>query len=309
MYRIDDPSAVAKMPEPEAVGVPGFFTEGTPGVQQATLVRAAWLNAVQEELMAIIAAGGQAPSKTNYGQLLAALRSAGTFKTAAQFDISTKVATMEALKRGAGGFAGSVSLISSRNLLASDFGNVLRGTAGLLTLTLPTPASLGANVGDAVQLFSNTGSTLSVMPGPGVSLNYDGAIPSLLLKSGQSATLVVGGAGVWQFVNSTADLWCNADFARTTGSNNYYRLPGGRIVQEGSGLTDANGQLIVTFPISFVSSGSSFKSAAIHSGNSPLIIIEVKLLRGLAGTVFQAYMPNGAAVGAGYDINWKASGF
>jgi len=73
MRRIDDPSAVLVLPTPEAAGTEGFFTEGVPGVTQATLVRASFLNMVQEELRAIVVAGGLTPSKTTYNQILSAL--------------------------------------------------------------------------------------------------------------------------------------------------------------------------------------------------------------------------------------------
>lgn len=74
MFRIDDPSAVAALPVPEAVGNPGFFTEGSPGTLAATLVRASFLNMVQEELISILVAGGVTPSKATYNQVLAAIR-------------------------------------------------------------------------------------------------------------------------------------------------------------------------------------------------------------------------------------------
>lgn len=75
MYRIDDASAVTSMPTPEAAGAEGFWTEGNPATGvPATLERASWFNAIQEELRAIAVAGGQTPSKTSYNQILLALQ-------------------------------------------------------------------------------------------------------------------------------------------------------------------------------------------------------------------------------------------
>lgn len=75
MFRIDDPSAANALPTPEAAGTPGYFTEGNPGGGvAATLLRASWLNMLQEEIMAILAAASISPSKTTYNQLLAAIR-------------------------------------------------------------------------------------------------------------------------------------------------------------------------------------------------------------------------------------------
>jgi hypothetical protein len=93
MFRIDDPTAAAALPDPEAAGTEAYFTEGNPGVTSATLVRASWLNMIQEELRAIVIAAGLTPSKTTYNQILTALRSTGVFQTPAANDNSTKVAT------------------------------------------------------------------------------------------------------------------------------------------------------------------------------------------------------------------------
>jgi hypothetical protein len=75
MFRIDDPSAATSLPVPEAAGTPGYWTEGNPATGvPATLERASWFNAIQEEMMNILAAGGVTPSKTTYNQVLAALQ-------------------------------------------------------------------------------------------------------------------------------------------------------------------------------------------------------------------------------------------
>jgi hypothetical protein len=74
MYRIDDPSASATLPTPEAALTEGYWTEGNPGTgTPATLERASWFNMIQEELRAIVVAGGLTPSKTTYNQVLSAM--------------------------------------------------------------------------------------------------------------------------------------------------------------------------------------------------------------------------------------------
>lgn len=77
MHRIDDPSAVPTLPAPRPQGTPGYFSGGSPGSGgfAATVVRHEWMNAVQEELVAVIAAAGIPLDKTSNTQLLAALRS------------------------------------------------------------------------------------------------------------------------------------------------------------------------------------------------------------------------------------------
>jgi hypothetical protein len=82
MHRIDDPTAVPTLPAPRPAGTPGFFTGGSPGTGGflATVVRYEFMNALQEELVAVIQAAGLTLDKTNDNQLLAALRQMLRFK-------------------------------------------------------------------------------------------------------------------------------------------------------------------------------------------------------------------------------------
>lgn len=72
MFRIDSSGVSASLPTPAALGATsGYFQDGT-GVTP-TIVTADWANAVQEEIVAVIAQAGIALDKTNRAQLLAAL--------------------------------------------------------------------------------------------------------------------------------------------------------------------------------------------------------------------------------------------
>lgn len=73
MYRIDNDTASTIIPVPKPVGVPGYFTTGTVGGVPATIVEADFLNQVQEELMAILAAASINPSKTTSNQVIQAI--------------------------------------------------------------------------------------------------------------------------------------------------------------------------------------------------------------------------------------------
>ena len=74
MHRIDDPSAVSAIPTPLQPGTPGYFTDGSPTTgEEATIVRADWANAVQEELANVIESAGITLSKTDRTQLLQAI--------------------------------------------------------------------------------------------------------------------------------------------------------------------------------------------------------------------------------------------
>jgi hypothetical protein len=75
MFRIDDATAATSIPTPEVAGTEGYFTGGNPATATpATKVRASWLNMIQEELCAILAAAGIARSKTTYNQVNSALQ-------------------------------------------------------------------------------------------------------------------------------------------------------------------------------------------------------------------------------------------
>ncbi len=82
MHRIDDPTAVPTLPAPRPAGTPGYFTGGSPGSSgfAATVVRYEFMNALQEELAAIVETAGITLDKTNNAQVLAALRKVLRFK-------------------------------------------------------------------------------------------------------------------------------------------------------------------------------------------------------------------------------------
>lgn len=141
MQRIDDPTAATALPTPEAAGTPGYFTEGSPTAgTPATNVRGSWLNMVQEELMAIVAAAGISPSKTVYTQVLAAIRAmtadgariqglvgnnnAATPTT--QFDFSALAVTVRNPTSGATAVITNTGVITN-NLLFANAGPVANG--------------------------------------------------------------------------------------------------------------------------------------------------------------------------------------
>lgn len=75
MQRIQSVGTVNYLPEPQLSGQPGYFFGGDPNTgKQATVVTAAWLNMVQEELLAVVAAAGIEPDALTRDQLLQAIR-------------------------------------------------------------------------------------------------------------------------------------------------------------------------------------------------------------------------------------------
>lgn len=75
MYRTDADGSVAVMPTPDPIGTPGFYGPGNPSVgQQATVVSHEHLNAMQEEIAAVVEDVGIVLDKDDNAQLLAAIR-------------------------------------------------------------------------------------------------------------------------------------------------------------------------------------------------------------------------------------------
>ena len=74
MFRIDHPTAAAVLPAAAPAGTPGYFQGGNPATSTPrTVVTQDWANAVQEEIASVVLGAGLALSKTNNGQLLAAV--------------------------------------------------------------------------------------------------------------------------------------------------------------------------------------------------------------------------------------------
>src|SRR4051812_47040532 len=118
MFRIDDATAAAALPAPEAAATEGFFTEGSPGTAPATIVRASWLNRVQELLRGPVVDAGLTPTKTGYTQLRDALRRL---------------------------FAGNVSTVSATGSLTADQAGLVSVSAASADVTLTLPAANAAN--------------------------------------------------------------------------------------------------------------------------------------------------------------------
>lgn len=78
MYQIDVATAATALPTPAAPGTEGFFTDGNPASGlPATIVDADFMNMLMMELINLVEAAGQSPSKTTYNQVLTAIKTLG----------------------------------------------------------------------------------------------------------------------------------------------------------------------------------------------------------------------------------------
>ena len=174
--------------------------------------------------------------------------------TPPKFDASSKLANTDFVQRAQGNMVRYADVVESRPLTAEDMGCALYFPYPGKAITIPDPVSLGIphNSGKCVKFFGlfNTGTILAA---PGVNIGFDvGSVPSITIKQGQFLTLMATGPKVWQVIDSTAELWRNADFAAMLSSSGYQKQPGGMILQWGGGAqTPESGYVDVIFPIPF----------------------------------------------------------
>ncbi|RDU99240.1 hypothetical protein [Trinickia dinghuensis] len=75
MYQTDQPTAASALPTPSPAEAQGYFTGGNPVTGlAATVVDADFLNMVMMELINVVTASGQTPSKTTYNQVALAIK-------------------------------------------------------------------------------------------------------------------------------------------------------------------------------------------------------------------------------------------
>ena len=118
MFLIDTDQAVAEMPAPAGLGaLSGWFTDDAPGSSDGTVCSADWLNMLQAELLAILAAAGIAPSKAVTNQVLTAIRAL----------IATSIPTD----------FNSIGYFELPNGLIVQWGTAQTASNGMVTVTFP----------------------------------------------------------------------------------------------------------------------------------------------------------------------------
>ena len=177
-----------------------------------------------------------------------------TVATPPKFDESNRLVNAEFVQRAQGNMVQYRDVLESRTLTAQDMGCALYFPYAGKVLTIPTPASLGIppNSGKCVKFFGlvNAGTLVAAA---GVTIGFDvSMVQSITIKVGQYLTLMETGTNVWQVIDSTAEMWRNADFASALAINGYQKMAGGMIIQKGLVLTSSASEFVrFTFPIRF----------------------------------------------------------
>lgn len=175
MHRIDNATAAASLPTPAAPGTPGYWTKGDPGLgTPATVMDQDFFNAIQEELIGLLAAGGVTPAKGTNDQVA------------------------KVLKRLAAGNVTSVS--ATATLTADQVGLVLVSAAsGDVTLTLPAAnAAAGAPLRFIVQRTDSSANVVTIQRGGSDTIN--GLTTALTLPVGATVQMVSNGAAAWRIL-------------------------------------------------------------------------------------------------------------
>ncbi|MCA3342582.1 MAG: hypothetical protein ING24_09085 [Roseomonas sp.] len=268
MQRVSRSSAVPSLPAaPASPGAPGYFTGGNPGLGQgATVPGYEWFNAVQEELMAVIARSGL---------------------TASPSDLAQVRKSLDRL------FGGGFSVYANDATLSVDQSGVVNvdATAGPRVITLPLASAMnGRPIWFRIRKNDNSANAVTVQRAGADTI--EGQTTLVLSNGADAVRLVSDGGAAWQSLDGLAassarrgltrfasaaetDAGSLANVAvtpaglgisaRSFAASGYQRMPGGLIIQWGTNTLSGTTPVTVTFPIAFP---TAFRAAAANYENS-----------------------------------------
>jgi hypothetical protein len=187
VQRITDATAAGALPAPPVLTGPvGYFTGGLAGITPATRVRYWWLNMLQEEMLALLAAAGIAPDTTAtvFTQVLQAIlalpgKNVQIFTASGTFTVPPNVYKIKSTAVGGGGGGGGSSNTGSGSISTAPGG--ASGTAGwglyAVTPGATYPVTIGPGGSGGIANGSNgsaggTSSFGSLISAPGGSGSF-----------------------------------------------------------------------------------------------------------------------------------------
>lgn len=279
-----------------------FVDENLASGATGSLIPAVWGNGVTQEILSVVQAAGITPDETTNDQLLGALRSPALFLTAAQFDKGRSVATAEFVQRALGNYASARGISAATQLSIADIGCSI-GMGGTVSyiVTLPDVASVpdGASIG----LHCRNSAPVTVASKSGAQISPQGAyLTSIVMNSGESANFVKE-SGIWT-VYGTASLKYAALFSGMVSNPGYQKHASGNIDQWGTGVSNAEGDVYVTFPMTFPK--AYFSLVATHTGGDAAIVaVTAYSAKGCTLRIRNA----AGQVSAGWSVNYFAKGY
>lgn len=270
---------------------------GAPG----SLIPAVWGNGVTQEMLNVVQAAGLTPDEATNNQLLGALRSPTLFLTAPQFDNGRSVATAEFVQRALGSYANARGISDATQLTIADIGCSI-GMDGTLSYTVTLPDAASVPDGATIGLHCRNSAPVTVASKSGAQVSPQGAyMTSMVMNSGESANFVKE-SGIWA-VYGTASLKYAALFSGVVSNPGYQKHASGNIDQWGTGISNAEGNVFVTFPLTFPR--GYFSLVATHSGgDAAMVAVTAYSAKGCTLRIRNSV----GQVSAGWSVNYFAKG-
>lgn len=238
-----------------------YATELWVAAQIAALINAApgALDTLNELAAAIGDDANFAATMTNLLALKAplaspALTGSPTAPTPAQFDATTKLATMAALQRALGNFQGIVGVAANTVLVPAQVGSLVEITGGTgVVITLPSATGIG---GASFAFYNNTSNAVTVNAAGGQNCNLGRSnLSGFKIQPGGNAHVITDGIS-WEVLGE-AMLGYSSMFGSSLSNAGYKRLPdansptGYSILMWGKGTGNSAADFTVTFPVAF----------------------------------------------------------
>lgn len=238
----------------------------------------------------------------------AALRFAGTlsgahFFTQPQFDSSKSMATTEFVQRAQGNFSGQTTINTSATTLTPTMAGrrIVGSLAGTWTLPLLTASPVGSKY--YIQ-NSSSGDIVVSRQGTDTIVALAKTVNSVIIPMGSSGVLVCGETN-WVFEEGVAALKYSTEFASSISGAGWAKNANGLIEQWGTGVTDANGYVYVTFPIPFPNAPRNI--TLTHVGSMSLM--HALMGAGLGATGCRLRVQNAAGTSdSNWTVHWRAIG-
>lgn len=238
------------------------------------------------------------------------LRYAGTmsgshFVTPPKFDSSQRLATTEFAQRAQGSYADSVSYNGNTTLTAADVGRLVAIGGTTATVTLPDAGPVP--MGSVITVLASTTAGLTIQAKAGQSLVSLSSVagPLAVLPASMSVLRRINDGTGWVLEDGDSALKYSPLFASSLGASGWAKRPDGLIEQWGSGITDANGYVYVTYPIPFPNTVRNVMPA--HLGSSALMHAIMDTNYTLTGCRIRVQNAAGAA-SAGWYVLWRSLG-
>lgn len=226
-----------------------------------------------------------------------------TVPTPPQFDTSLLAVNAAFVQRAQGNFSGQTSINAPTAALTPALAGRRIVVSGPATLTLPL---LNASPSGSKFYIQNigTGDVVVTRQGTDVIVALAKTLNSVTIPI-QSNGVIACGDTNYVFEEGVSALKYAPEFASNISGSGWAKRPDGLIEQWGTGVTDANGYVYVTFPIPFPNAPRNI--ALTHVGSQCLMHALMGAGVGPTGCTLRVQNSAGTAQ-AGWTVWWRAIG-